>query len=149
MMNDNDLKVDELLSKGWMKVWMIFEVQAADKAVCVSSLKKHIKDMGSLDSVEIIDESFAGVDKIEAPEGLKKRGVNALFAQVSEVTIMARDFEGLVNVVINYAPSAVEIMAPEKITITMRDAQNSLASVADMMHKFARAGIGGVVIKGD
>lgn len=149
MMNDNDLKVDELLSKGWMKVWMIFEVQAADKAVCVSSLKKHVKDMGSLDSVEIIDESFAGVDKIEAPEGLKKRGVNALFAQVSEVTIMARDFEGLVNVVINYAPSAVEIMAPEKITITMRDAQNSLASVADMMHKFARAGIGGVVIKGD
>lgn len=148
-MNDNDLKVDELLSKGWMKVWMIFEVQAADKAVCVSSLKKHIKDMGSLDSVEIIDESFAGVDKIEAPEGLKKRGVNTLFAQVSEVTIMARDFEGLVNVVINYAPSAVEIMAPEKITITMRDAQNSLASVADMMHKFARAGIGGVVIKGD
>lgn len=148
-MNDNDLKVDELLGKGWMKVWMIFEVQAADKAVCVSSLKKHIKDMGSLDSVEIIDESFAGVDKIEAPEGLKKRGVNALFAQVSEVTIMARDFEGLVNVVINYAPSAVEIMAPEKITITMRDAQNSLASVADMMHKFARAGIGGVVIKGD
>lgn len=149
MMNDNDLKVDELLGKGWMKVWMIFEVQAADKAVCVSSLKKHIKDMGSLDSVEIIDESFAGVDKIEAPEGLKKRGVNTLFAQVSEVTIMARDFEGLVNVVINYAPSAVEIMAPEKITITMRDAQNSLASVADMMHKFARAGIGGVVIKGD
>ncbi len=149
MMNDNDLKVDELLSKGWMKVWMIFEVQAADKGVCVSSLKKHVKDMGSLDSVEIIDESFAGVDKIEAPEGLKKRGVNALFAQVSEVTIMARDFEGLVNVVINYAPSAVEIMAPEKITITMRDAQNSLASVADMMHKFARAGIGGVVIKGD
>ncbi len=148
-MNDNDLKVDELLGKGWMKVWMIFEVQAADKAVCVSSLKKHIKDMGSLDSVEIIDESFAGVDKIEAPEGLKKRGVNTLFAQVSEVTIMARDFEGLVNVVINYAPSAVEIMAPEKITITMRDAQNSLASVADMMHKFARAGIGGVVIKGD
>ncbi len=148
-MNDNDLKVDELLSKGWMKVWMIFEVQAADKAVCVSSLKKHVKDMGSLDSVEIIDESFADVDKIEAPEGLKKRGVNALFAQVSEVTIMARDFEGLVNVVINYAPSAVEIMAPEKITITMRDAQNSLASVADMMHKFARAGIGGVVIKGD
>ncbi len=148
-MNDNDLKVDELLSKGWMKVWMIFEVQAADKAVCVSSLKKHVKDMGSLDSVEIIDESFADVDKIEAPEGLKKRGVNALFAQVSEVTIMARDFEGLVNVVINYAPSAVEVMAPEKITITMRDAQNSLASVADMMHKFARAGIGGVVIKGD
>ncbi len=148
-MNDNDLKVRELLGKGWMKVWMIFEVQAADKAVCVSSLKKHVKDMGSLDSVEIIDESFAGVDKIEAPEGLKKRGVNALFAQVSEVTIMARDFEGLVNVVINYAPSAVEVMAPEKITITMRDAQNSLVSVADMMHKFARAGIGGVVIKGD
>ena len=115
MMNDNDLKVDELLSKGWMKVWMIFEVQAADKAVCVSSLKKHVRDMGSLDSVEIVDESFADVDKIEAPEGLKKRGVSALFAQVSEVTIMARDFEGLVNVVINYAPSAVEVMAPEKI----------------------------------
>ena len=147
-MNDNDLDMDELLSKGWIKTWMIFEVQAADKAVCESALKKHVKGMSSLDSVEVFEESFANVDEIDVPDGLKQRGVKALFTQVSEVTVMVKDFEALVNIVINYAPTAIEIMGPDKIVLTMRDAQNSLASVSDMMHRFARAGIGGMLIKG-
>ena len=148
-MNDDDLRMDDLLDKGWIKTWMIFEVQAADKAVCVSALKKHVKDMASEPSVEIIGESFTDVDDIDVPEGLKKRGVKALFTQVCEVTVMAKEFEALVNVVINYAPTAVEVMAPEKIVLSMRDAQNSLVSLSDMMHKFARAGVGGMLIKGD
>lgn len=147
-MNDNDLKMDELLEKGWIKTWMIFEVQAADKDMCASALKKHIKDMASEPSIKVIGESFTDVNDIEVPEGLKQRGVKALFTQVCEVTVMAKEFEALVNVVINYAPTAVEVMAPEKIVLTMRDAQNSLVSLSDMMHKFARAGVGGMLIKG-
>ncbi|MFH1127497.1 MAG: hypothetical protein ABIG84_05655 [archaeon] len=148
MMNDSALRMKELLDKGWIKLWMIFEVQAADKAVCEAALKKHIRDMGSEESVEVVEKSFADIDEIDVPEGLKQRGVKVMFTQVCEVTMMAKDFEGIVNVVINYAPTAVEIMAPEKITLSMRDAQNALVSVADMMHKFARAGIGGMLIKG-
>ncbi len=147
-MNDNDMKMDELLEKGWIKTWMIFEVQAADKTMCVSALKKHIKDMASEPSIDVIEESFTDVDNIDVPEGLKQRGVKALYTQVCEVTVMAKEFEALVNVVINYAPTAVEVMAPEKIVLTMRDAQNSLVSLSDMMHKFARAGVGGMLIKG-
>ncbi len=148
-MNDDDLRMNELLEKGWIKTWMIFEVQAAEKGVCVSALKKHVKDMASEPSVEVTQESFTDVDDIEVPEGLKQRGVKALFTQVCEVTLMAKEFEALVNIVINYAPTAVEVMAPEKIVLTMRDAQNSLVSLSDMMHKFARAGVGGMMIKGD
>ena len=147
-MNDDDMKMDELLEKGWIKTWMIFEVQAADKTMCVSALKKHIKDMASEPSIDVIEESFTDVDNIDVPEGLKQRGVKALYTQVCEVTVMAKEFEALVNVVINYAPTAVEVMAPEKIVLTMRDAQNSLVSLSDMMHKFARAGVGGMLIKG-
>lgn len=148
-MNDNDIKMKEFIGKGWIKVWMIFEVQAASKVACESAIKKHIDEMGALESVELVETSFTEVDEIDAPDGLKQRGVHTLFTQVSEVTIMMKDFESIMNVVINYAPTAVEILAPEKITISMRDAQNALVSVADMMHKFARAGLGGMLIKGE
>ena len=147
-MKESDIVSRELLEEGWIKVWMIFEVQAAVKDVCESALKTHIDELGSQDYVKIIEKSFTGVDNIEAPEGLKSRGVTKLYTQICEVTLMARDFEGVMNAVINYAPTAVEIVAPEKITITMRDAQNALVSVADMMHKFANAGVGGMLIKG-
>lgn len=149
LMKEADIVSRELIEKGWIKVWMIFEVQAAAEDVCVSALKKHVDGLGAQSYVKIMEQSFTDVDKIDAPDGLKQRGVNNLFTQVSEVTLMARDFEGVMNAVINYAPTAVEIVAPEKITISMRDAQNALVSVADMMHKFANAGIGGMLIKGE
>lgn len=148
-MKESDIVSRELIEKGWIKVWMVFEVQAASKDVCVNALKKHVEGLGAQSYVKIMEQSFTDVDKIDAPDGLKQRGVKNLFTQVSEVTLMARDFEGVMNAVINYAPTAVEIVAPEKITISMRDAQNALVSVADMMHKFANAGIGGMLIKGE
>jgi len=148
-MKESDIVSRELIEKGWIKVWAVFEVQAALKDVCINALKKHVDDLGAQSYVKILEKSFTDVDKIDAPEGLKQRGVKNLFTQVSEVTFMVRDFEGVMNAVINYAPTAVEIVAPEKITISMRDAQNALVSVADMMHKFANAGIGGMLIKGE
>ncbi len=138
----------ELLEKGWIKAWLVFEVQASTKEIAEQSLKKHINSITTDEKrVFVTEENFTATEKIDAPERIKKQGVEVLFSQVAEIIIFVREFEGLVNIVINYAPSVVEVIAPEKIILSMRDAQGALASVADMMHKYAQAGIGGMLLK--
>ena len=87
------------------------------------------------------------MEEIEAGPEFKARNINTLFSQICEITFMINSYEKLTEIVIMYGPTAVEILAPEKITLDMREAQNSLVLIADMMHKFAAQGIGGIVIK--
>ena len=143
----------EYLEKGWIRSWMLFEVQALDKDVCETALKTHIEKMSKREDVKIMKVDYAKISKLDPPEQLKKalaaKGIKNLHSQVAEVVVLTQNFESLVHVVMNYAPTAIEITAPEKIVLTMRDAQHALSNVADMMHKFAAAGIGGMLISGE
>jgi len=143
----------ELMAKGWIRTWMLFEVQAMQKDVVESALKQHIEKMSARDDVKSIETKYAKVDKVEIPAQFKKpleaKGIKNLYSQVVECIILAQNFESLTNIVINYAPTAIEIIAPDKIVLSMRDAQHALSNVTDMMHKFARAGIGGMLVSGE
>lgn len=145
----NKEKENEFLEKGWIRAWMLFEVQASVKDVAEKALATHIKKMKAEGGLKVLEESFADTTEMEAPKHLAGRGITKIYAKVVEAVVLFRNFEELVNVVINYAPTAIEITAPEKISITMREAQNALATISDMMHKFAAAGMGGMVIKGE
>lgn len=140
-------KAAKLLAKGWIKAWMLFEAQAAAKNTAQEALKKHLGKMHSNESdVRVLKENFTSIEEMDAPEALKQHGIQKLFSQVAETIVLTRNFEALVNIMMNYGPSVIEVLAPSEIKLTMRDAQNTLASVADMMHKFAAAGLGGMVI---
>ena len=138
-------KEQELLSKKYIKTWMMFEVQAVDKKIADSALKKHIKKLHD-ETKNFIEINETPAEAIEAPEIFKKQGIKQVFSKVIEITFLAKDMDQLTLIAINYGPSAIEILEPEKITISMREAQNILASIADMIHKFATAGIGGMII---
>ena len=142
-------KEKELLNKGWIKAWMLFEVQATGKEVADKSLTEHIKKMKAENDVHIVDISDSDTKEVEAPKQFIDKGIQTLYAKVTEIVVFFRSYEALTNITINYAPTAIEILAPDKITITMREAQNALTTASDMMHKFTSAGLGGMVIKGD
>ncbi len=139
-------KQEELLKKGYIKTWMLFEVQSSKKEVTENAMKKHIESLNK-ESCFFIECNTSDINEVEAHDLFKQKGINVLYSQVSEVTMLTKDLDELTTIVINYGPSAIEILEPEKMTITMREAQNVLSSIADMMHKFMRAGIGGMIIK--
>lgn len=138
----------KLLEKGWIKTWLLFEVVAVKKEVAERALKEHIEKLKKEAALKVIDENFTSTDPVEPAEQLKAHGITETWSQIAEIVVCAKDFEALTNMVVTYAPTAVEILAPSKITLDMRSAQNSLATVADMIHKFAAAGIGGMLISG-
>lgn len=138
----------KLIEKGWIKAWLLFEVVAVKKDVAESALKGHIEKLKKEAALKVLEEHFTSTDPVEPAEQFKAHGIKETWSQIAELIVCAKDFEALTNMVVTYAPTAVEIVAPAKITIDMRSAQNSLATVADMMHKFAAAGIGGMMVSG-
>jgi len=138
----------KLLEQGWIKAWMLFEVVAVKKEVAESALKAHIDKLKKESHAKVSEENFTSTDPIEPAEQFKAHGIKETWSQIAEIIVFTKDFETLTNMVVTYAPTAVEILAPSKISMDMRSAQNSLATIADMMHKFAAAGIGGMMIGG-
>lgn len=139
--------VEDKVQKGYIKVWMLFEVQASNEETAKSAMKKHIEALKKEEGIEVIEEKEDEVMEMEAPERLKEKGIEKLYSLIYEVVILSPRLDDVVYAVLNYAPSAIEVLAPDEIKIKMGDLQNALASIADMLHKILSHGLGGLVIK--
>ena len=135
-------------SQSAIKIWMLFEVQASDENVAKNALIKHISMLSREDGVKVEEEHIEEkVEEIEAPENLKQKGVLKLYSSFGEVTATLKDLETAVRVITNYAPSSLEVLAPEKYLIQLRDMQEMLVNLSDFVHKLLSQGIGGIVIR--
>lgn len=134
----------EKIEKGQIQVRLMFEVLAVDEETAENSLKDLIEKLDRDERVRIYKKEFLGVKRVEKPI----KGIDTGYSQVCEIELVSRHLSSLVEIIIEYGPSACEILKPEKITLNMADAQNILNAIGEMMHRFAAAGIGGVIIAG-
>ncbi len=124
--------------------WMIFEVLASRKGVAEKSLKEHVEKIEKEKSVDSLEKEFDEIKEVEDPHPSIKKG----FSQICEIRCKVESFSELVKIVLNYGPTMIEIEGPEKIEMDMGEMQDSLNLVAEMMHKFLKAGAGGMMISG-
>ncbi len=135
-------KVRKKLEEGWIKSWMMIEVLAVTESAAKSALEKHIKKMEREDKTIIFKKDFKKVIKVENP----LPNIKEAYSHVVELELVTETFEKLMYLVMVYAPSSVEILEPENIKIDAGEAQSILNSIAEMIHRFAAAGVGGMVI---
>jgi hypothetical protein len=133
---------EKRLKEGWIKSAMIIEVLAISKDAARSALEKHVEKMGDEDAAFILEKRFQQAKAVENPTPRIKKA----YSLIVDVDLLARNFDGLVSLVVAYAPSSVEILEPEKITIDMGEAQGILNSMSEIIHRFAQAGLGGVMV---
>ncbi|HLC50901.1 MAG TPA: hypothetical protein VJH90_00825 [archaeon] len=126
---------------GCLKFWVLFEVLAVSEQVAKESLEKMIKKVESDKRVEVYKREFSNADKRENP----LPNIKIAYAQSCEMEGVAKSMEELVEIVLEYGPSAIEILEPSKMQLSSREAQNILNSMSEMMHRFAAAGAGGLV----
>ena len=144
-----DIDVSEYVDKGWINSWFIFDTQGVDKKTIKEILEKLMTQFEKEEGLKIIDKSYSKPKKTEPVPQIKAQGIDSVYSTVLEVELVAKDFETMVRLVMTYGPTALEVIAPDKIVMDMRGAQNSLVSISEMMHKFAIAVQGGVKIKND
>ena len=134
--------VKDKLEQGWIKSSMWFEVMTSDKETAESTLKDHIKSMQKLKNTYILTERFEEAVEVKNPPGKLKEA----FSKVAQVELLSKNVETLLFAVIYFAPSGIEILEPKELTIGLETIQVIMNSVADVMHKLAAGGAGGVVI---
>jgi len=135
-------KMEKRMKEGWIKSTMMIEVLGVTKEAAKSSLKKHVEKMEKEDNVMVCQKDFKELNKVKSPFP----NIKEAFSNIVELELLTLNYDKLVYMIMAYAPSAVEILEPEHIKLDMGEAQAILNSISEMIHKFAAAGLGGVII---
>ncbi|WEL19264.1 hypothetical protein [Candidatus Nanohalococcus occultus] len=125
-----------------IKLWMVFEAVAPNKQGVENSLQDHIEMLSGDDGVQIKEKTFDEISEMENPHPGLEKG----FSQVCEIRTEIDDFSKVIQTVINYGPTYVQIEGPDEINMDLKDAQESLQQVVDTMHQYANSGAGGMLI---
>jgi hypothetical protein len=141
-----DEKMQEEIKKkrkeNWIEVQFSFEVMAAKLELVEKAITEHITRMGRAPDTYVYEKSF---DKI-APVKNPPAGLKEAFSQVAKAKLFTKDFYTLLNVIMVYGPSAVEIIGPNKRDLKIDEMQGIANVVAGLMHEFAAKGAGGMLI---
>jgi hypothetical protein len=135
--------VNARMKDGWIKAWAAIEVLAVTEEAAESSLRKHVAEMEKEDDSIIYKKDFKKSEKTDNPF---RKGSPA-YSKVVEIEFIARRFENLVYLVLNYAPSSIEILEPQMLKVDMGEGQGILNSLAELVHNFVSATKGAVTIK--
>jgi len=136
-------QVKKKLKEGWIKSSMIIEVLATSETAARTALEKHIRQMEKENGVLVYKKEWSDFRKVDRPF----RDIEVAYSYIVDLELLTQNFERLVYLVMNYGPTSVEILEPQSIKMDMGEAQGILISVADIIHKFAQMGIGGIVIR--
>jgi len=135
-------EIKEKIEQGWIKAMMWFEVMTSERELAETTLKDHIKAMQNLKNTHLLSEKFEETTEVKNPP----INVEKAFSKVAHVELLSKNVETLLFAVIYFAPSSVEILEPKELTIGMETIQSIMNSVADLMHKVAAGGAGGIVV---
>ncbi|MBI4894405.1 MAG: hypothetical protein HY833_01570 [Candidatus Aenigmarchaeota archaeon] len=136
----------EHLDKGWIHARMFFEVLAGSEEVARDSLKKHLGSVKKMENIKIVEEKYEDVVEVDdAPKQFKGKKA---YSQVCEVDVVVSSVENLVYSVIFFGPSSIEIISPKEMRMKFEEVQSMANAVAEIMHRYASAGAGGIIISG-
>lgn len=128
--------------EGWIEVWFAIEALAANKDVVEKAMDTHVKKLASVKDVLVYETKFSETRKIEKPMKNMEEG----HSQIVEIRLFIKNMLTLVKVILLYGPSSIEIIGPPEMKIKIDEVQNISNTLATLVHQFASAGIGGIVI---
>jgi len=130
------------VKNGWIRVGMMIEALAISKETADSALRKHLEKMEHEKNILIYKKDFRGLEEVDTPLPNVPKG----YSQVVDLEMVAENFDKLVYIVMNYGPSAIEIIEPRSIKIDFGEAQGILNSLASLIHTYAAMGAGGMLV---
>jgi hypothetical protein len=143
MLGRPKIEPDKKVKEGWIRSSMMIEAMAINKDAAKSALEKHVKAMEDVKTSYIYKKDFKEGRVVEKPF----LNVDKAYSFVVELELVSKDFESLLVMVMNFAPTSVEIIEPKEIRMDMGQAQGVLVLTADMVHRFATLAAAGAQIK--
>ena len=141
-MHVDEEQVKQRKKDKWFDVWVHIEALAVDKDVVESALKRHVEKMDDVKNILVYDRHFTETVKVDKPA----KDVEVGYSQIVKVKFLAKDLLTLIGVAMTFGPSSVEIMSPDKKEVSLSEAQNIVNLITGVVHQFAAAGVGGIII---
>ena len=138
-------EIDKKRKEKWYEAIFMIEALGIEKEVVKNALERHLDKMSQVRNVYIFEKAFGEIQKVENP----MKDVKEAYSQIVETKLLVKDLFTLLSVVLVYGPSSVEIIGPEKKEINIDEVQNVSNILAGIVHQFAAAGAGGIVISPD
>lgn len=131
--------------ENWIEAWFAIEAMAVKEETVKNSLEKHVEMLSKVNDVFIYEKKFSELRKIEKPI----EGIEVAYSQIAEIKLFVKNLFLLTNIVIVYGPSSIEILGPANKEVKIEEIQNISNMLAGVVHQFATAGIGGILISPD
>ena len=139
------IDADKARKDGWIEAWFAIEALGASADVVEAALKTHVDKLAHEEDVIVLNKEFKAVEEVKNPPKPLRSG----WSQVANATLLAKDLQTLIRLVLMYGPSAIEIIGPKSKQINIGEIQNIVNSLAGLLHQFVAAGVGGLVITPD
>jgi len=136
---------DEKVKGGWIRAWMAFEAFAANNETVDKSLGSLLNRLEDLEALKVYKKELTEPKRVENPFPQAPK-IKEAFSRTCSIEVVVKKFKDLSDIVINFGPSAVEILEPKKLMLEAGEAQNVLNGIADMMHRFVMSGLGGALL---
>lgn len=132
--------IEKKRKDGWIEAWFSIEALSLEKETTETALREHVERMAGIKEVLVTSREFKDTVPVDLDDGRKA------YSQIVAVTLFVKDVFTLFNIIMVYGPSAIEIMSPPKKELTIEELQQLANTVAAVMHQFAAAGAGGIVV---
>jgi len=139
MISESEAK--EKTNQGWFRVWLMFEVLGVKEEASKKALESLLNKLDTDERVKVYKKQFGDFLRVEKPlEGIKEG-----FSLTCEVEVISKKLDNLAQIVIEYGPSAIEVIEPTSFKMDAGEAQLILNTISQTIHQFAAAGAGGIV----
>ena len=135
-------RTEKLRKDKWIEASMMIEAIAIAKDVVEASLREHVEKLGSVRDAYVFEKTFHEALEVEKP----LKNIEKAYSQIVEVKFFARNVYSLLTIIILYGPSSIEILNPHNVTTPIDELQQISNATADLIHQFAAAGAGGIVL---
>ena len=125
---EEKIDVKEQFEKGWLDVVAIIEIAGKPAEHVKQVLEKLIEGFEKEKDVKLIYKKMN-----ETKEGEKTPG---LFSAFAELEFMAKNFGRVMEFVIDYMPSSIEIVAPTDLNIKLAEANSVLNDLIGKIYKY-------------
>ncbi len=125
-MSKRDIK--DKISKGWLHVHLIFEVIGKPQEHVEKAIEMLMESLEKEKEFEIIEKQTHESKPVEKTENV--------FTCFAEVEALVQGFSRLTELVFDYMPSSIEIVAPASIGFKVEDANALVNDIATRLHQY-------------
>jgi hypothetical protein len=119
----DEKQIRSKISEGYIHVRVIVEVVGKPKKHVEDSLKDYLKKIKNAEKIIFVSES---VEKAEKQE--------ELFSAFAEVEMLLKNTQALISFCFDYMPSSIEIIEPEKMTLSNMELSSFLNDLQSKLH---------------